>query len=400
LPNVRELEISETQFRGPNQSEKFVDFKLKHLTKLEIFRSASIGFFVRFVPATLKILKIELIGYWELERWDKLLGKQKKLEELSLKRCLIRHFKLEPENCHIEKLDIHRLKFQNDSAFEQFSEFMKIQESVVEFKFSIQRELWETEYRDIGILEHLISLKSLKKFCLDQDHFIFNVFSESKVCNPAVETLTIVNLSHIYADLTSLPKLFPNVTDLKITWHNWTHQKDDKIFLDFQSINSMKKIRKLEIECVTERMLSRLELKELRELCIEEIIPTYREYGRADPFDNLSTFINNNCQLEILHLLPKCCLSVEQFVITLENLPLLKSLEFTVYGCDFIHRLDEDSEYSSEEYKKDQAEEAAQLIGENYDRLEHLKLDFEDEDIRATILNYLEEHYPDVKLNI
>jgi hypothetical protein len=91
-------------------------------------------------------------------------------------------------------------------------------------------------------------------------------------------------------------------------------------------------------------------------------------------------------------------LSVEQFVITLENLPLLKSLEFTVYGCDFIHRLDED--YSSEEYKKDQAEEAAQLIGENYDRLEHLKLDFEDEDIRATIFNYLEEHYPDVKLNI
>jgi hypothetical protein len=91
--------------------------------------------------------------------------------------------------------------------------------------------------------------------------------------------------------------------------------------------------------------------------------------------------------------------SVEQFVITLENLQLLKSLELTVYGCEFIYLHYEDREEYSEEYKKDQAEEAAKLIGENYDQLQHLKLVFEDDLIRTTILNKLEEHYPGVKLN-
>jgi hypothetical protein len=83
----------------------------------------------------------------------------------------------------------------------------------------------------------------------------------------------------------------------------------------------------------------------------------------------------------------------------LETLPLLKSLELTVYGCDFVGFNDEDPEIPAEEYKKVEAEKAAKLIGENYDRLQHLKLDFDDADIRTCVLYYLEEHYPGLKLN-
>jgi hypothetical protein len=53
----------------------------------------------------------------------------------------------------------------------------------------------------------------------------------------------------------------------------------------------------------------------------------------------------------------------------------------------------------SDAYKKEQAEKAAKLIGENYDRFEHLKLGFELGCIGTYFLNYLEEHHPGVKLN-
>jgi hypothetical protein len=70
-----------------------------------------------------------------------LLGKQKHLEELSLCACKINEFKLfDPENCHIEKLTIDYLEFLNERAFEKFSEFVKIQESVTESKLSIHED--------------------------------------------------------------------------------------------------------------------------------------------------------------------------------------------------------------------------------------------------------------------
>jgi hypothetical protein len=59
----------------------------------------------------------------------------------------------------------------------------------------------------------------------------------------------------------------------------------------------------------------------------------------------------------------------------------------------------EDAEYSSDEYKKEQAGKAARLIGEKYDRLEHLKLDVYDDLIHTCILNYLKKRYLNVKLN-
>ncbi len=63
-----------------------------------------------------------------------MLGKQKQLEELSLRSCQIEDFKFDPENCHIKKLEICRVGFQNESAFEKFSDFLKIQKSVAELE--------------------------------------------------------------------------------------------------------------------------------------------------------------------------------------------------------------------------------------------------------------------------
>jgi hypothetical protein len=398
LPNVRELEMSEIYITESDSDE---DFELKHLTKLEISNSPNLRFCARFVPSSLKILKLSCM--WRHTHWDaELLVKQKQLEELSLENSEIQHFKFDPENFHIEKLTIDYLEFLNDSAFEKFSEFIKIQESVTELELAISQEEW-TIHNYAEILTHLLSLKSLKKFSFGCAYYerILEVFSSLKICNPAVENLIILDPPYEEADLTPLPKLFPNVTDLKITcpdddFYKYTF---DYFFVDLQPINSMKMIRKLEIEYTTEEMLALLELKELREFHVKEIVSNGDR--RVDRLADWKTFINNNCQLEVLHMLPKCRLSVEQLVITLENLPLLKSLEFTVFGCD-IDLFSENSKYSSDEswgeYKEEQAEKAAQFIGERYGRLKHLKLDFDDAPVRTLIFNYFEDHYPGVKL--
>jgi hypothetical protein len=397
LPKTAELEIKGLQFCTESDPEEiFEDFKLQHLTTLEISQSTNLDFFAAFVPSSLKILKLIQTNnkLWVAE----LLGKQKDLKELNLEDCKIDDFKFDPENCHIEKLEICGLEFQNESAFEKFSDFMKIQESVTEFKLFInKKELTKPNRNYSGALTNLLSLKSLKKFTFGcyNDELILEVLSNLKVCNPVVETLIIIDPPHEGADLTSLPKLFPYITDLKITWKDFYFYRDYPYFVDLQPINSMKMIRKLEIEYASDEMLAQLTLKELREFHLKKIASTD---GEEDEFslENWTTFINNNCQLEVLHM-SECKMSVEQLQVTMENLPLLKSLEFTVYGCDWLFFLRILN--SAEEYKKDQAEKTAKLIGENYDRLEHLKLEFDDDLIRTTILNYLESHYRGVKLN-
>jgi hypothetical protein len=192
--------------------------------------------------------------------------------------------------------------------------------------------------------------------------------------------------------------------------------------VDLQPINSMKMVRKLKIDYLTDEMLARLEMKEMREFHLSTIFST--ENGRVDELgpdyhlESWMAFINKHSQLEVLHV-PYCCLIFELLQITLENLPLLKSLEMNVKVFDFnfnpVEVCDvnpEDTEdtddYSpdsfdweeySDKYKNEQAREIVKLIGEKYDSFEHLKLDFEDDPVRTWVLNYLEKNYPGVKLN-
>ncbi len=75
---------------------------MQELTKLEISRTNDLGVFAKFIPASLKILKI--CGLWS-EHWDaEVLGELESLIELNLKHCKIKNFSFDPENCHIEKL--------------------------------------------------------------------------------------------------------------------------------------------------------------------------------------------------------------------------------------------------------------------------------------------------------
>jgi hypothetical protein len=403
LPNVREFKIYKIFIEEIDPDENFGHFELKHLTKLEISESTDLGLFATFVPASLETLTINYV--WKSKILDPdLLEKQKHLEELNLYHCKIEDFKFDPENCHIEKLTIEKVKFLNDRAFKKYSEFVKIQESVVELKLTIgYKKLTGRNHNYDGILTHLLSLKSLKKFTIDcnERRKIFAIFSRLKIYNPAVETLIVLNPPCEGTDLTSLSKFFPNVIDLKITRLDDEDIDIDfeRAFVDLRPINSMKMVRKLKIVFTNEDMLAQLELEELRELYMTESL--YDFYDDAivvweglseDPLANWRTFINNNNRLEVLHILHFRS-SLAQLVITLENLPLLKSLEFTFGGRDIALTDKQKKEHT------EKAEKVAKLIAENYERFEHLIVDIRSDFDRLFIWNYLEKNYPGAKLN-
>jgi hypothetical protein len=401
LSDVRELTISgrsniiETNLSSP-------DFKLTNLIRLESQVPKKI--LEVLVPASLKILKLDGYGSDFVKKnrdpnWDAaILDKQTCLEELSLEQFKISIFEFDPKNCHIKKLEIRGLSFLNQSAFKKFADFMELQESVVELELHIGNELKAHDYA--GILVHLLSLKSLKKLTVgcQYGNEIFTVFSKIDVCNPTVENLIIKNTSS-GADLKSLPKCFPNVSDLKITWDNYNVQafQSRRFSVDLKPINSMKQIRKLEIDFMSQEMLVELELKEMREFRISK-------QGLFWHLDSWKTFIKNHSKLELLHM-PRCESSLQHLLVTLEGLPLLKSLESIVSGFIFVLFSPRNNmpKGAIEEYmvkcRKEQTEKAAKLIGENYHRFEHLNLDFQLTEVNRIVLEFLENYYPGVKLH-
>jgi hypothetical protein len=180
------------------------------------------------------------------------------------------------------------------------------------------------------------------------------VLSNLKVCNPAVDTLVIVK-PLLDADLKIFPKFFPNVTDLEITW--FSNSDEDHVGWDFfdysfemelSPINSMKQVRKFEIDYMTEEMFDQLKLDQLQELHMSWNLDTdfLNEVWDEDLLQmvnwNWRTFINNHSQLKILYF-PYCKVNVEQLQFALENMPLLKSLELTVkgYNCEEMPDLDD-----------------------------------------------------------
>ncbi len=402
--------MRDIQCTRADPADKIVDFELKHLKKLEICQSKSLSFCTNFVPSTLKILKFDTI--FNNKNWiAELLGKQKHLKELSLLQGTIGDFKYDPENCHIEKLELP-FDFSNDRVFQKFSEFIKIQQSITELSLLLSPEELEDQNRDYpGILTHLLSLKSMKKLTIDCFYVepILKVLSRLKVCNPTVDTLIINNPPDDGADLNWLPKFFPNVVDLAITWpeDDFYDLTVDPLFVDLKPINSMEKIRKFEMQHMSEEMLAQLEVKGMREFHLgdnvsfgddqEEIEMKSREFW-SESLENWKRFLNNNCQLDVLDTF-KCYMSAEKLLVTLENLPLLKSLEYTVNVCDCSLSSEKiTSSEHFEEYATDLAEKIARLIGEKYDRLEHLKFHSAYK-FQGAIENYLEKHYPGAKLN-
>jgi hypothetical protein len=60
LPKLEELEINESFFTKSYSGENCMDFKLEHLTKLEINGSLELQAFAAFVPASLKNFEVEI----------------------------------------------------------------------------------------------------------------------------------------------------------------------------------------------------------------------------------------------------------------------------------------------------------------------------------------------------
>jgi hypothetical protein len=380
LPNLSGLTISEwVNIYECRRTQLPADFKLTNLVKLELHGHKNLEFLKALLPASLKILKMGKFFDQNHSFWDTvILEKQTCLEELSLVNLQLNFSGFDPKNCNIKKLKVRELSFRDQSSYNKFSDFLKIQESLVDLEFHVnERESKSRNY--VGVVTHLLSLKTLKKLDINWS-VIFAMLSKTNFCNPSVATLTIKNLP---SGDKGLPKIFPSVTHLKIHSSN--------IFLHLWPINSMTKIRKLEIDYMSELILVELELKEMRELII----------SRSDPLIHLAswrTFFKVNCQLETFHM-PRCVMPIEYLLVTLENLPLLRSLELTVDGfmaievpaglcrVEFLAR-----------YKKEQVEKTAKLIGENYDSFEHLKLIFCAAWVNRIVLEFLEKYYPDVKL--
>jgi hypothetical protein len=219
--------------------------------------------------------------------------------------------------------------------------------------------------------------------------------------------------SPIETDLRKLPIFFPNVTDLEICWF-YDSGDYNNFTADITPINSMKKLRKFETDYMNEEMLTQLELKEMQEFNMSFGVISFPDYSDLldDSFDEAlpneiletrsaswRTFVNNNCQLEVLDL-DNVSIPLELLQITLENFSLLKSLRVNVNGCNYSSA-NYQPEFDIEEYKeiyvKEQAEKTANLIGENYDRFEHFLLKLEEDD-GEHIISHLKKNYPNVRI--
>jgi hypothetical protein len=209
--------------------------------------------------------------------------------------------------------------------------------------------------------------------------------------------------------LPSFQKLFPNVTNLKITWRitcgEYDHDKDFfyAFLVDLRPMNSMKQIRKFEMDYMNDTMIGQLDLKQLREFHMSQWVfdfglgDEYRfDDDQMDRMANWLSFIRSSPQLEVLNV-PNWDLSIEHLQIALENLPLLKCLNFKVVGYSFglIGDRPDITEYLPQ-YKLEQAEKTARLIGENYDRFGNLRLEL-NRDCGKRVADCLEK-YSNVKI--
>jgi hypothetical protein len=230
--------------------------------------------------------------------------------------------------------------------------------------------------------------------------------------------LSVYNLPN-ETDLQKLAQFFPNVTVLHISWND--DLRDNNLSIDLRPINSMGKLRKFETNYMSEEMFAQLESNQMQEFRMTFQVNPFPNYTRAafmdDSFEeplpneilesrsaNWKKFVNNNCQLQVLDL-PDTKIHLELLRITLEKLPLLKSLRITVDGCNYslaqYHREYEhsiDFEEYQEAYVLEQAKKTAKLIKKHYDRFDLLELKLEDDG--EHVVEYLKKFYPKVKIEM
>jgi hypothetical protein len=414
MPNLRKLSTdgwveSETLPVQPAD----VDFQLKRLKSFTC--NIHLGNLTALIPSSLVSLKCSQTDGSSLAP---ILAKQEKLTNLSLDDLEIDELNYQPSNRHIKQLSIQELIFPIKSEFHKFSDFMKIQKCVEELKFTICEDELQNNNDYTEILTHLLNLKTLKKLQIECGNVIFLPTSKINICNPTVEDMSIYNLPN-ETDLQKLPQFFPNLTDLYISWDY--DSIDNNLFMNLTPIKSMKKLRKFETTYMSEEMFAELELKQMQEFHMTTFwvhpFPNYTEEAfMDDSFDeplpneilesrstSWKSFVNNNCQLQVLDM-PNLKIHLELLQITLEKLPLLKSLRACVDGCNYsLAKYQPEYEHSvdfeeyQEAYVKEQAKKTAKLIKKHYDRFDLLVLKLEDDG--EHVMDFLKK-YPKVKVEM
>jgi hypothetical protein len=410
MPNLRELSTNRWKILGSSVRAADVDFQLTRLKNFTCY--INMQNLNALIPPSLSTLLLTCRSYISEGSSNlEILARQQRLVNLSLIFMKIDMFNYQPSNCRIKELIIQDLVFPIKSEFEKFSDFMKIQKSVEVLSFTICKDDWKNNNDYTEILAHLLSLKTVKELGIECGNLMFTPASKISIFNPTVETLTIMNPPN-ETDLQKLSNFFPNVTNLQIYWDYYSI---NNLSINLRPIRSMQKIRKFEISYMTEEMFAQLELKQMQEFYLtcygtdpfpsytdtvsvndnfEEVLPNEILESRSASW---RAFVNNNCQLKVLDLLD-ISFPMELLQITLENLPLLKSLRVRVAGYNYSfakYQPEFDYEEYKEAYGKEQAEKTAKSIGENYDRFEHLILKLEDDG--EHVVEHLKKYYPKVK---
>jgi hypothetical protein len=332
----------------------------------------------------------------------KILMKTEGMDILNMSGMTLSRFECSPKNCSIKQFSTNGLTFLERDAFLNFKNFMLMQKCVTEYglfiaesdcstDLSTMPELNRHDYTEI--LGHVLNLKSLKDFSFvfsNSTTKMLNLFKTAKICNPSVEILKICDIP-VGLDFGIFARSFPNVNSLKIKHHWAEHQFGstdglEYMLYDIKSLKSMENVEKLKFNFANEFMIGQIELKGLRELIITEYYTdSYRIYyefegsrapilagNRTDLIDietfdveyyahtvKWMNFVKKNQQLESFHIIKTALkLTCVHLEILLTKLPNLKSLE--------VQRI---------QIYEIAMERIADVIGRNYDRLDHFKVE-------------------------
>jgi hypothetical protein len=379
-PNLKQLRLDCLELKTSELKRNDVVKALKNLETLHIENVTNHEILHLIVPSTLKelIVKTPEVAcgrFWSqnaCENLTTILLKTKSLETLSLVRLPLFHFVYNGSHSNIKNLSLLDLNFPEKSVFENFVKFVKAQKSVSKLQLavderrgmnSVNDELGRNNYREI--FEHLLNSESLKEFRYTFhnkiNEKIKNLFSSANICNPSVKSLEFPTTPRDL-DFKNIARMFPNVTHLKIGYRENPMQVRVSVVdyvVDYTSIKFMNNLEKIEINGPDTRLIEHIESINLR-----EFICDFKNYKAITLFLWESTaftkFAEKNPQLEIVHILTTSC-SNDEFKILVNKLPMLTSLKMKIW---FV-------------VKEKEMEDAVDLIGQTYERMDHLELKIE-----------------------
>jgi hypothetical protein len=288
------------------------------------------------------------------------------------------------------------LYFPEKIDFEDFLKFLKIQKNIVDLclDFGIN-DMTRNDYSEF--LLHLVNLKTLEKLELGYNEKYVELIKKGKIYNESVKHLQMGYIDDYQPfDYQPYARCFPNLTSLDL----YFAEDVDVADIDISSIKSLKNLKKLKVAELGNKIIEKIEFKQVRELNIfggitseDRIEKIFYKLDADDVVFNMDdfdmetdaltmhwkNFAEKNQQLESLEL----CISILHLHILLEKLPKLKTLKIPHISLF-------ESTYKA----------TVDLIGKCYDRLEHFEMritaNYRDH-IETMFKEYLKESYPSIQ---